>query len=112
MPLLKWPKHFPMRIRPNCAGVAAEVSTIVDEICRYRRIDRADFLDGRVRTKELRNARTALVIVLKDRFRTGKDSPRGFSMPVIADFLGFARSSMIDAEARWSKDEGAETNSA
>ena len=101
-----------MRIRPNCAGIGEEVSTIVDEICRYRRIDRADFLDGRVRTQELRNARTALVVVLKDRFRVGHDSPRGYSMAVIADFLGFARSSMLEAGSRWSKDEGAETDSA
>ena len=112
MPLVTWPKNFPLRVRPNRAGVQEEVLTIVDEICRYRRIDKADFFNTRMRTKDLRNARTALMVVLKDRFRVGNNSPRGYSLSGIADYLGFARSSLIVAESRWSKGEGAETDSA
>jgi len=65
-----------------------------------------------MRTKDLLVARTALIVVLKDRYRAGKDSPRGFTMEGISYYLGFARSSLIAADERWSKGEGAETNSA
>ena len=108
MPIKKWPKHFPKKTREDYRSLVSEVDAMVDEICKYRQLNKDDFLDPSCKARPITAARSTLSVVFKDRFRAGVDSPLGFSMKEVADHLGFARSSLTIGDQRWLRDEGAQ----
>ena len=108
MPVKKWPKHFPKKTRADYKSVPNEVDALVGEICKYRNIDKHDFLNPKIRDRKVSAARAVLSVILKDRFLCGCASTNGFTMKEAADHLGFARSSLTIGDQRWLNDEGAQ----